>query len=71
MATFNDSNILQEDITSLFSWSMDSDLNFNLKKFVQLPFKCCFNTTYIMDNTPIPKVESHKDFGLILLEYLT
>jgi len=61
ITTLSDSNSLQEDITSLFCWSMDSDLNFNLKKFVQLSFKCNFNTTYTMDNTPIPQVESHKD----------
>jgi len=50
ITTLSDSNSLQEDITSLFCWSMDSDLNFNLKKFVQLLFKHNFNTTYTMDN---------------------
>jgi len=34
IATLADSNSLQEDITTLFGWSIDSDLNFNLKKFV-------------------------------------
>ena len=37
--TVNDRNALQEDIDSLFSWSRDSDLNFNLKKCVHLSFK--------------------------------
>jgi len=55
----------------LFCWSMDSDLNFNLKKFVQLSFKHNFNTTFTMGNTPIPHVESHKDLGLILSEDLS
>ena len=27
---------LQEDITALFTWSRDSDMNFNLKKFIHL-----------------------------------
>ena len=34
ITTLSDSSSLQEDITSSFGLSMDSDLNFNLKKFV-------------------------------------
>ena len=61
-----DINLLQEDITSLFGWSMDSDLNFNLKKFVQLLFKCNFSTTCTMDiyNTHIQSKVFLKTLGL-------
>ena len=58
LLTLANSNSLQEDITALFGWSMDSDLNFNVYKYVS--FKCTFNTTYTMDNTPISQVQSHK-----------
>ena len=71
ITTISNSSSLQEDITSLFGWSMNSDLNFNFKKFVQLSFKRNFNTAYFMDNTPIPQEESHKDLGLILSEDLS
>ena len=45
--TVTDRNALQEDIDSLFSWSRDSDLNFNLKKCVHLSFKHNIDTVYI------------------------
>ena len=36
---------LQDDITALLTWSRDVDLDFSLKKFVHLSFKCKLDTT--------------------------
>jgi len=70
ISTVSDHNTLQEDITALFTWSRNSDLNFNLSKFVHL-FKCKLDTTYTMSDTCIPRTDSHKDLGLILSEDLS
>ena len=72
ISSISDQNILQEDIDALFTWSRDSDLNFNLKKFVHLSFKSKFNTTYNMSDACIPCMDSHnKDLGIILSEDLS
>ena len=71
ISSISDQNILQEDIDALFTWSRDSDLNFNLKKFVHISFKSKFNTTYNMSDTCIPHMDSHKDLGIILSEDLS
>ena len=68
IATRSDCDCLQEDIATLFTWSKDSDLDFNLKKFVYLSFKHKFNATYTMSNAPIPHADYHKDLGLVLSE---
>ena len=47
ISTPSDYSALQEDITALFTWSRDSDLDFNLKKFVHLSFKSKLDTTFI------------------------
>ena len=52
------------------TWSRDSDLDFNLKKFVHLSFKSKLDTTYTISDTRIPHSDSHKDLGLILSEDL-
>ena len=58
-------------VSALFAWSLDSDLNFNIKKFIHLSFKRKFETTYPMsDSIIIPNVDSHKDLGVILSEDL-
>ena len=67
ISSISDQNILQEDIDALFTWSKDSDLNFNLKKFVHLSFKPKFNTTYNMSDTCIPRMVSHKNLGIIFV----
>ena len=64
--TVNDRNALQEDIDSLFSWSRDSDLNFNLKKCVHLSFKHSIDTVYTLSDITIPCNTCHKDLGIIL-----
>ena len=71
ISSISDQNILQEDIDALLTWSRDSDLNFNLKKFVHLSFKSKFNTIYNMSDTCIPCMDSHKDLGIILSEDLS
>jgi len=68
ISTRFDCDSLQEDITTLFTWSKDSDLDFNLKKFVYLSFKHKFNT---VSDTPIPHADYHKDLELILSEDLS
>ena len=70
ISTLSDYCALQEDITALFTWSRDSDLDFNLKKFVHLSFKSKLDTTYTISDTRIPHSDSHKDLGLILSEDL-
>ena len=71
IATLSDCDHLQEDITALFTWYADSDLYFNLKKFVHLFFKCKFNTIHTMSDILIPHVDHHKDHGLLLSEDLS
>ena len=70
ISTLSDYSALQEDISALFTWSRDSDLDFNLKKFVHLSFKSKLDTTYTISDTRIPHSDSHKDLGLILSEDL-
>jgi len=66
----SDQQVLQDNITALFAWSLDSDLNFNIKKFIHLSFKRKLETTYSMSDSFIPHVDSHKDLGAILSEDL-
>ena len=66
----SDKEDLQDNITALFAWSQDNDLNFNIKKFIHLSFKRKFHTTYSMSDSIIPHVDSHKDLGVILSEDL-
>ena len=71
ICTTSDYIALQEDIIALFTWSRETDLNFNLKKFVHLSFKCKLETTYTISDITIPHNDSHKDLGLILSENLS
>ena len=69
--TLFDHKALQDAITALLTWSRDVDLDFSLKKFIHLSFKCKLDTTYSMSNSIIPHADSHKDIGLILSEDLS
>jgi len=71
IATRSNCDSFQEDLATLFTWSKDSDLDFNLKKFVYLSFKRKFIATYTMSDTPIPHADFHKNLGLILSEDLS
>ena len=64
--TLSDYSALQEDVTALLTWSRDSDLDFNLKIFVRLSFKCKLDTAYTTSDTCVPHFDYHKDLGLIL-----
>jgi len=68
--SLSDQNALQECITALFVWSQDNELNFNIKKFIHLSFKRKFLTTYLMSNSIIPHVDSHRDLGITVSEDL-
>ena len=46
ISTLSDHIALQEDITALFTWSRNSDLDFNLKKFDHLSFKFKLDTRH-------------------------
>ena len=65
-STLSDHIALQEDITAIFTWSLDSDMDFNFKKFIHLSFKSKLDTIYTISDTPIPRSDSHKDLGIIL-----
>ena len=75
ITALSDCDHLQEDIAALFTWYADSDLYFNLKKFVHLFFKCKFNTIhipcliYLYLMSTITK--SDKGLGLLLSEDLS
>ena len=64
--TLSDHIALQEDITAIFTWSLDSDMDFNFKKFIHLSFKSKLDTIYTISDTCIPRSDSHKDLGIIL-----
>ena len=66
ISTLTDQNALQEDISAVFTWSQDSDMDFNFKKFIHPSFKSSLNTTYTISDTSIPCSDSHKDLGIIL-----
>ena len=66
ISSLSDHIALQEYITALFTCSRNSDLDFNLTKFVHLLFKCKLDTSYTISDTSIPHCDSHKDLGLIL-----
>ena len=52
--SLSDQQVLQDNITALFAWSLDSDLNFSIKKFIHLSVKRKFETTYSMsDSDPL------------------
>ena len=73
ISTLSDYSSLQENVTALLTWSRHSDLDFNLKKFVHLSFKCKLDTTqlyYIWHTHTCHTVILKKDFGLILSQDL-
>jgi len=71
ICTLTDSEILQENLIAIFTWSRDIDLNFNLKKFVHLSFNRKLETTYTTSDITIPRNDSHKDLGFVLSDNLS
>ena len=64
--TLSDHIALQEDITAIFTWFLDSNMYFNFKKFIHLSFKSKLDTIFTISDTRIPCSNSHKDLGIIL-----
>ena len=64
--TLSDHIALQEDITAVFTWSQDFNMDFNFKKFIHLSFKSKLDTIYTISDTCIPRSDSYKDLGITL-----
>ena len=62
---------LQEDINSLFNWSINNFLSFNLSKFVFMSYHRKFNSTYHVNGHLIDESSSCKDLGIIFTNSLT
>ena len=65
--TLSDHIALQEDITAVFTWSQNFNMDFNFKKFIHLSFKSKLDTIYTISDTCIPRSDSHKDLGITCL----
>ena len=72
---FQDSQSLQLDVDSLFQWTLESKLSFNISKCVVVQFKpsinANFDTSYCIDNRELSKVREHHDLGVIFTENLS
>ena len=68
ISSFSDTILLQNDITSLLTWSDKSKLSFNLSKNLMLRFTNrstnIIDATYSLDGSPIQSVTSCKDLGV-------
>ena len=66
---FQDSQNLQLDVDSLFQWSLENKLSFNINKCVVVQFKPInvnFDTSYRSDSRELSKVTEYRDLGVIL-----
>ena len=72
---FQDSQSLQLDVDSLFQWSLENKLSFNINKCVVAQFKpsinANFDMSYRIDNRELSKVTEHRDLGVIFTENLS
>lgn len=66
-----DSHQLQDNIESLYRWSVDWNLKFNLSKCVQISFKPKSSTTYTIGSSSIVKTDSHRDLGILMSSNLS
>ena len=62
---------LQEDLNSLFNWTINNHLSFNLSKFVFMSFHHKFNSQYIRNDHIINESPSCKDLGIIFTNSLS
>ena len=62
---------LQEDLNSLFNWTINNHLSFNLSKFVFMSFHRKFNSQYIINDHIINESPSCKDLGIIFTNPLS
>ena len=71
----NDSLSLQFDIDSLFQWSLDNKLSFNINKCTVLQYKPStntnFDTSYHINHRELSKVTKYRDLGIIFTENLS
>ena len=62
----SDQQLLQHDIDLLLDWSSKSCLCFNPTKCVRISFRAQRNTFYYLNEQEIPKLDSHRDLGVII-----
>jgi hypothetical protein len=64
--SISDYDILQSDLDSLFNWSRDWQLPFNVEKCKSLHYgKSNPNYTYNMDSKPLDNIKTESDLGVI------
>jgi len=66
-----DIELLQKDLNSLFDWSVDNLLSFNLAKFVFMSFHHKFNSSYNISGNTITESSSCKDLGIVFTNSLS
>ena len=66
IASCSDQQLLQHDIDLLLDWSSRSFLCFNPTKCVHISFRAQRNTLYHLNEQEIPKLDSHRDLGVII-----
>ena len=67
-----DSNQLQNDLNSLYGWSLDNDLSFSIKKCVVLRFKVTLHdTNYFINGVHLSNVTEHHDVGIVFSKNLS
>jgi len=64
-----DIECLQEDINSLFNWTINNLLSFNLSKFVFMSYHHKFNPSYNVNGHSIDESPSCKDLGIIFTNW--
>ena len=67
----SDSKELQEDLNSLYSWSLDNNLYFGLTKCVLLSLNFKSSSTYHLGDSTLTTVSSHRDLGIVVSSNLS
>jgi len=65
-----DIKCLQEDLNSVFNWSVHNLLSFNLSKFIFMSFHRKFNSEYTINGHTIKESSSCKDLGIVFTNTL-
>ena len=73
ITTINDALFLQSDLDALFVWSQLWELNFNIKKCLQLSIcrSLIVNYVYLLDHNVLERVESINDLGVTVSSNLS
>ena len=61
-----DSDQLQQDIDSLYKWTHDWNLTFNLNKCIHISFRSKIQTTYNIGASTITRANTHRDLGILV-----